>query len=226
MKKIEIGGLIEEGMWNYGDSLTGKEKEVFAGPRIREMATVEKDGYSAHRMDFSILTGTYLETPAHLLADRFTIDQIPIEDLFLKATILKIPKEARGHVELKDLKEKKLKIEEGSALVIYTGYFTRWNTPGFFLDSPHFTPEAMDYIVSKKIKILAADMPCYDDPRDPEDSKNLPQLTKLYRHNIMALAPIVNGDKVEEGYGELIVLPLKVKGVSASPARAVLIIGG
>jgi len=226
MKKIEISGLIEEGMWNYGDSLTGKEKEVFAGPRIREMATVEKDGYSAHRMDFSILTGTYLETPAHLISGAYTVDKIPLENLFLEATILKISKNPGECILLEEIKTKKWKIKEGGALIIFTGYFRKWNTKDFFLNSPYFTAEAMDYIVSKKIKILAADLPCYDNARNPEDLENLPQLTKLYNHNIMALAPIVNGDKVEEGYGELIVLPLKVKGWSASPARAVLIIGG
>ena len=223
MKLIEISGLIEEGMWSYGEAFTGREKEIFDGPKIKEMANVEENGFSAHRIDMSILTGTYLETPAHLISNTFTIDEVPLNDLFLDATILKISKNAREHIELDDLKRKNIEIKEGGALVIFTGYFKRWNTKDFFLDSPHFTPEAMDYIIEKKIKILAGDMPCYDDARDTEDSKNLPQLTKLYRNNIMALAPIVNGDKVKEGYAKLIVLPLRVKGWSASPARAILV---
>jgi hypothetical protein len=38
----------------------------------------------------------------------------------------------------------------------------------------------MDWIISKRIKILAGDIPCYDDIKDPDDSKNLPNLRKLY----------------------------------------------
>ncbi len=223
MRLTEISGVIEEGMWNYGDVLSGKVREILAGPKVRKMASVEKDGFSAHRIDISILTATYLETPAHLISGSYTVDEVPLDDLFLEATILKITKGPREHIELENLEEKKREIKEASALIIFTGWFERWNKENFVLDSPHFSPEAMDYIVEKKIKILAGDLPCYDDPRDPEDSKNLPQLNKLYQHDILALAPIVNGDEVEEGHARLVVLPMKVKGLCATPARAVII---
>ena len=91
------------------------------------------------------------------------------------------------------------------------------------MNSPHFEHEAMDWIIKKKIKILAADLPCYDDIRDPVDSKNLPNLRKLYLSGALCLAPVINGDKVKQGRAKIIILPLKVKGLSAAPARAVII---
>lgn len=98
-----------------------------------------------------------------------------------------------------------------------------WNKKGFVLDSPHFESPAMDWVVSKKIKVLAGDLPCYDDIKDPDDAKALPQLKKLYRSGAMALAPVIHGDKVKAGRARIVILPLKVKGVCAGPARAIVI---
>lgn len=221
MKLIEISGLIENGMWNYGDELN---ETIFSGPRIIEMANVKKDGFSAHRFEMSILTGTYLETGAHILPDIKTVDEIPVEELFCDCAIVKLKeKKPREHITLKELENLSIEIKENDCLIIYTGWYKMWNKKRFVLDSPHFEYEAMEWIIEKRIKILAADLPCYDDILDPSDSKNLPNLKKLYLSGAMCLAPIVNGDKVEKGRGKSIISPLKIKGVSASTARAIII---
>ncbi|MCX7705475.1 MAG: cyclase family protein [bacterium] len=220
MKLVEISGLIEEKMWNYGDELN---LPIFSGPKITELASVEKDGFSAHRIEFSILTGTYLETPAHLLKKAKTIDRLDLKELFIPASVIKLNKPPQSHITKNDLLKSKVEIKKGDCLVVFTGWYKMWNKKNFVLDCPHFDSECMDWIVSKKIKVLASDTPCYDDIRDPVDSKKLPQLRKLYLSGAMALAPIVNGDKVKQGRAQIIILPLKVKSFSASPARAVLI---
>ncbi|HOK80199.1 MAG TPA: cyclase family protein [bacterium] len=221
MKLVDISGTIEKGMWNYGDEL---HNPIFSGPKITELATVEHDGFSAHKIELSILTSTYLETPAHLLKGRKTIDQLSLEELFLPASVIKLKtKPPASHITKKELIEAGVKVKAGDCLVIYTGWYKRWNTKGFVTECPHFDSECMDWIVSKNIKILASDIPCYDDIQDPSDSQTLPQLRKLYFSGAMALAPVVNGNKIKQGRAKIIILPLKVKSFSASPARAILI---
>ncbi len=221
MKVIDISGLIENGMWNYGDELG---EPIFAGPKIIQLATVCENGYSAHRMELSILTGTYLETGAHLFDGVKTIEQIAIEELFLPASVIKLKeKKPCSHITKQELMESEVDIKEGDCLVVFTGWYRRWNTDRFVLDCPHFDSECMDWIVSEKIKVLASDVPCYDDIQDEFDSKSLPQLRKLYLSGAMALAPVTNGDRVKAGRARIVILPLMVKSLSASPARAVLI---
>ncbi|HOL49611.1 MAG TPA: cyclase family protein [bacterium] len=221
MKLIDISGTIEQGMWNYGDALNNP---IFSGPAITELATVEKNGFSAHKIELSILTSTYLETPAHLLKGKKTIDRIPLEELFLPASVIKLKtKPPLSHITKKEIIGAGVNIKKGDCLVIYTGWYKRWNKKGFVTECPHFDSECMDWIVSKKIKVLASDIPCYDDIQDPVDSKTLPQLRKLYRSGAMALAPVVNGDKIKQGRAEIIILPMNVKSFSASPARAVVV---
>jgi len=101
MKFVEISGLIEQGMWNYDDELG---EEIFAGPKIQELATVEKNGFSAHRIGLSILTSTYLETGAHLMKNVKTIDKVGIDELFLPAAVMKLKtKKPKSHITKKDL---------------------------------------------------------------------------------------------------------------------------
>jgi kynurenine formamidase len=222
MKMVEISGLIENGMWNYGDELN---EEIFSGPKIIEMANVKKDGFSAHRFEMSILTGTYFETGAHILPDAKTVDEVPVEELFLDCAIIKLKeKGASEHIKVEELENSPVEIKEGDCLIIYTGWYKMWNKKGFVINSPHFEYDAMDWIISKRIKILAGDIPCYDDIKDPNDSKNLPNLRKLYLSGAMCLAPVINGDKLENGRGKIIIMPLKIKGLSASPCRAVVLI--
>jgi kynurenine formamidase len=40
----------------------------------------------------------------------------------------------------------------------------------------------------------------------------------------MCLAPVVNGDKLENGRGKIIIMPLQVKELAASPSRAVVLL--
>ncbi len=195
----------------------------FSGPKITQLASVAKDGFSAHRIEFSILTGTYLETPAHLLKGAKTVDELELKELFLPAGVIKLTKQPGSRITKNDILKSGVKIKKGDCLVVFTGWYKMWNKKNFVLDCPYFDSECMDYIVSKKIKVLASDTPCYDNIRDPVDSKKLPQLRKLYLSGAMALAPIVNGDRAKQGRAKIIILPLKVKEFSASPARAVLI---
>jgi len=221
MKLIEISGLIEEGMWNYGEELN---EDVFAGPKIKELANVKKDGFSAHRIEFSVLTGTYLETGAHILPDFITVDQVPLEELFLDCSIIKLKdKLPSEHIKVEELENSEVEVKKGDCLVIYTGWDKMWNKKGFVINSPHFEYKAMDWIINKEVKVLAADLPCYDDIKDPDDSKNLPNLRNLYLSGAMCLAPIVNGDKVENGRAKIIIMPIKIKGICAAPSRAVII---
>ena len=215
MKIIEISGRIENGMWDYG--------EPFPKASIEEIAKIEKDGFCAHKFTFSILTGTYLETGAHLLPGVRMLDEVKIEEMVREAVVIKVPMKNEGeHVTREDLEENSPLIKENDALLVCTGWDRMWNKENFVKGSPHFTSEAMDWLISKKITLLGGDVPCYDDPKDPEDSKNLPLLRRYYETGGLILAPVVNLGKVTASRVKLMVFPLPVKGVCAAPCRAIL----
>jgi len=209
MRIIDVTGLIEEGMWTYGPPLPA--------PRIEKL--VSPGGITDYRFVLGSITGTYLETAAHRLPGQPSLDEIPVEKLFVDAVVVRLEtKKPSGHVEAADLIPYEGKIRRGDALLVSTGWDRMWNKKGFIPDSPHFTAEAMDWILSKKISILAGDMPCYDDPRASEGLVN-----KLFRRGLLILAPLVNLRQVPAGRVKLIALPARIKNTCGFPCRAVVL---
>ena len=217
MKITEISGMLENGMWGYG--------EPFTPTQIEEVATVEKDGFSAHNITLSVLSGTYLETGSHMIPGMPTIDQVPVEEFIKEAVIIKTPqvKNAGEHVTVEDLEAGNPEIKPKDALLVSTGWDRMWNREGYVLDSPHFTKEAMDWILAKDISLLGGDMPCFDDLPEALKTGEFPNLHKFYRSGALLLAPVVNLGQVASPRVKLIALPPKVKSVCATPCRALVI---
>ena len=97
MRMIDISGMIENGMWDYG--------EPFPKVRIENVASIEKDGYSAHKFLLSILSGTYLETGAHLLKGVRTVDRLKPEEFIREAIVMRISKRATETITADELKK-------------------------------------------------------------------------------------------------------------------------
>lgn len=217
MRYIDLTGTIENGMWDYG--------KPFTPPQIEEVASIEKDGYSAHKITISVLSGTYIETGSHMVSGMPTIDEIHVEEFIKEAVIIKTPeiKNAGEHVTVEDLEANNPQIKPKDALLVSTGWDRMWNKDGYVLDSPHFTSEAMGWILDKKISLLGGDMPCFDDLRECLKTKEFPNLHKFYPSGALLLAPVVNLRQITSPRVKLIALPPKVKGVCATPCRAIVI---
>lgn len=218
MKIIEISGFLENGIWSYG--------LPFPEVEIKPIATIDQDGVSAHSITLTTNSGTYLETSAHLFKGEETIDQVPSEKLITEAVVIKLAeKKAREHITVEELEKSQVNVKEGDALLIHTGWDSMWNKEGFVEGSPHFTRESIEWILEKKISILGADLPCYDDPQRESLTRGLSLLGEVFKNKILILAPVVNLGQVSKKRVKLIALPLRVKGknLSAAPCRALVI---
>jgi arylformamidase len=89
---------------------------------------------------------------------------------------------------------------------------TQFNT-----DFTAFTPEAIDALGRAGVILVGIDTPSVD----PFSSKNLPAHQTLRKHNMLNLEGLVLS-QIDDGFYELIALPLRLKGFDASPVRAVL----
>jgi arylformamidase len=80
------------------------------------------------------------------------------------------------------------------------------------------SPELIELLVSQGVKLVGIDTPSID----PEQSKALESHQAVYRNDLAVLEGLVLSS-VPEGIYTLIALPLRLKGVDASPVRAVLL---
>jgi kynurenine formamidase len=217
MRIIEISGPIEDGMWSYDDP--------YPTPSITQIPPPNWLEYPVYSqiVSFAVQSGTYLETAAHMYADRITIDQLPLERCYgVDAVTLFIARKADQAITPDDLAQaleaSGESLRPGDALLVGTGWDKQWNQPDFVTHPPYFTAAAIDWVLDHGVGLLAGDSPRFDSPHDPQNF-----FPKFFQQDILLLAPVVNLDQVQRARGKLTALPLPLKGACASPVRALWI---
>ena len=87
MKIIDLTHTISEDMPVY----PGTEP-----PMLKPANTYEKDGFRETLFSLYSHTGTHVDPPAHLFADRTTLDALPIEQFAGKALVIDCTRLAEG----------------------------------------------------------------------------------------------------------------------------------
>lgn len=211
MRVIDLTGLIEEQMWVYPPPITA--------PVIEQIADLDGPaGWEAYRLTLCSLTSTYLETSAHLLKNGELIDQINPERFVRPASILQLPDYPPGYpITPDDLTSASVNPHKDDAVLVATGWDRMWNDPRYVVDSPYFTTEAMQWLVSTGASIIGGDIPCFN---NTANSINVNEI--LFKSGILLLAPLINLRQTAGMQRPLIVaLPLRVKGVCGTPCRVI-----
>jgi arylformamidase len=200
-------------MWSYPDP--------YPKVRVEEIPIPNWIAYDTYSWVFTLgaQSGTYLETAAHMFRDATTIDEVPLERMFLDAAVIQLrdvgPNEPITPAELG---ASEVEVHPRDALLICSGWDRKWHDEDFVANCPYITREAMDWIFDQHVSLVGADLPRFD-------SWQKPQLffADFFKRDILLLAPVVNLRAVSRTRVRLIALPLKVKGVCGSPCRAVVI---
>lgn len=222
---IEISGRIRPGMWDYNVLDLGEVTfpEVAVNPR----ALVPTEGFDAHEIKLTTLTATYTETAAHMIDGARTIDQVPLSELICRARLMRIPVSGpRSLIRLDDLERNDPGLADGEALIIDTGWGSRWNEPGYVTDAPAFAASTLDWFRAQPFSILVLDTPvmeCFWCAEEGLAGEQGDLLAPLYRDGMLLVAPVVNLDQIQSQTGTLISMPLPVEGVSSAPSRTAFV---
>jgi arylformamidase len=220
---IDLSGPLFNGMWSY--NALRSAKPALPEFQLDVVTTVAADGAEILHYNMSSLSGTYLETGAHLIEGAPTLSDLPCSAFILPAVICHVPRKGpRQLIRRAELEANCPPVRQGDALLIECGWSAQWHTPTFVTQGPNFHPDCLPWLMSQPLALLACDVPSMQSPwaaaGSPEDGRGM--LLKLFSKGILLLAPIVNLDKVEAQRGELIALPLHARGASGSPCRAIL----
>jgi len=216
MRVIDVTGPIYHGMWTYGPPYPDVVVEEIPSPRW-----VPYETYS-WRFVLGGQTGTYLETGLHMKRGRPAIADIPVESLVNReAVVLKIRgKECADDFISRDelVAACPDAIRQGDCVLLSIGRDVKWRDPDFVSGSPYILREAMDWLIDRKPFLVGADWPRLDSWQRPQ--KFFP---RFFDEGILLLAPLVNLSRIARSRVRLTVLPLKVEGSAAAPARAIVI---
>ena len=191
-------------------------------PQFITWADKKSDGYNLELIFFSSHTGTHLDAPYHFVDKGLKIDKIPLTRLITDAQICRIrkgPNQPITQADIINFETKNGSILSNSSIVFETGWSKNVVKKNYFTKNPGLSLSAARYLLEKKISLVGIDSPSIDMGKDSRFSVH----HVLLRGGVLILENLCNLDKIPRTYFKLIVLPLKLKGATGSPVRAVAV---
>ena len=226
------------------------EQTVFwptaAGFRLEKVAEgVTPAGYYYAANNFSTAEhgGTHLDAPVHFAEGRHSADQVPLERLMGAGVLVDVSeqcaRDADYQVTAEDFaawEREHGRLPEGSLLLLRTGFGRRWPDRRSYLGTdergpeavarlhfPGLHPDAARWLVRERsVKAVGLDTPSIDYGQ----SKLFESHRVLFERDIPAFENLANLEQLPAKGFHLVALPMKIKGGSGGPLRAVAIVRG
>lgn len=183
-------------------------------------------GRSNVGLTMSIHSSTHLDTPYHFFADGATVDQLGLDRLCCRGTLVDLKGQvgAGQPVRLDQLQRELERLGEpdlkGLALLIHTGWGEEHYGGGsYYLDNPHFSLEAAQWLAGNGLNLVGIDFP----PDAIGKQMVVPAPSPIHKAFLEAgvciLENLSNLDKLPEKSFDLLCLPLKLEGQGGGPSR-------
>ncbi|GBC69521.1 Kynurenine formamidase [archaeon HR01] len=176
-------------------------------------------GFEAEVLMMAVHTGTHVDAPYHFSPEGVGIDEVRPEKLVGEAVVADL----HGVEELelitleRFLKSLSTEVREGDIVLVRTGWDRYVGDSKYVKSYPGLSREVAEYLVDRRVSALGIDTP---NPDHPQDS-TFPVHNTLLPRNILIIENLANLGSVSGRRIRFIGLPLKLKGLSGSPIRAV-----
>lgn len=199
--------------------------DTFEQTRLR---FTEDYGYTTEKIDMSTHGTTHVDSISHIdpSPGAPTIDQIPLEWLYADAICLDLsdqpPKTYFTVSMIEDALQKDgLDIRPGDTVLLNSGHYERrWGKPGWLTEYSGLTREAATHIFARGALNIGQDAPSIDCVLTTSFPAHqvCREMQRLNTENLANLRP-VTGKRFR-----FVALPLKIRGGSGSPVRAVAVL--
>lgn len=159
--------------------------------------------------------GAHADAPIHFHKDGVGMSERDLSFYYGPCQVIEVSLKPNERILPNTLDGKKILAERVLFKTRSFSNFNKWRD-----DFNALSPELIDFLHEKKVRLVGIDTPSIDLAND----KVLATHLKVYEHNFANLEGLVL-DHVPEGLYTLVAFPLKLRGGDASPVRAVLIEG-
>lgn len=195
--------------------------------------------YAANNFSGAEHGGTHLDAPLHFAEGRWSVEQIPVEQLVGGAAVVDVSRKAAAapdyQVTAAELQawEQAHGSVSGLIVLIRTDYSKRWPDAAAYLGTaergeaavaqlhfPGIHPDAARWLVDRQVKAVGIDTASIDFGQ----STLFETHRALYEANIPGLENLANLDRLPAAGATIVALPMKIKGGSGAPLRAIALL--
>lgn len=135
---------------------------VFPGtaqPAFHVICQHQTDGFKETSLTITSHTGTHMDAPNHIFADRTTLDAIPAEQFIGKGLVIDCQHVQEGQrITMDNIHPVKERADQADFLLFYTGWERYWGSAHYFGNYPAITEEVADYLIQSKKKGVGLDV--------------------------------------------------------------------
>src|SRR5215207_10740587 len=215
--------------------------EGFKLEKVAEGMTPQGYYYAANNFSTAEHGGTHLDAPVHFAEGRNTTDRVPLEQLLGAGVLVdvseKCARDADYQISVEDFaawEREHGRIPDGSILLLRTGFGRRWPDRRSYMGTdergpdavaklhfPGLHPDAARWLVRERsIKAVGLDTPSIDHGQ----SRLFESHRALFERNVPAFENLANLDQLPVKGFYVVALPMKIRGGSGGPLRAVAIV--
>jgi kynurenine formamidase len=223
------------------DSIFWPTGETFTLEKMADGITAKGYYYASNNYSGNEHGGTHIDAPVHFAQGKWTVDQIPLDRLIGAAVVVDVSAACRANadyeVTVNDFtawEQAHGAIEPESIVLIRTGFSERWPDARAYLGTdekgdaavtklhfPGLHPDAALWLAeSRRVKALGVDTASIDYGQ----STLFESHQRLYQRNIPAFENLTALEQVPARGAMVYALPIKIKGGSGGPLRAVAVI--
>jgi arylformamidase len=192
---------------------------------ISQLGKISEVGRETRKLTLGSHTGTHVDAPLHFIKNGNSIDSIPLSALLGPVTIINFTHLSENECVTVEMLTK---IKVTKRIIFNFGWGKYWATDKFYKNYPFFSAEAVQYLISKKVKLIGLDTPSPDDGRiDIKGVLNTPKDSPMHKlfllNKVILVEYLANLDTIKDTKNwNICVMPLKIKGGDGSPARICL----
>ncbi len=182
--------------------------------------------FSIGTISMAANTGTYLDTPAHRYRDGEDLAGMSLERMVdLDGVVVRARQRSSAGgraIEESDLISALDGVQlAGRAILIETGHSDQWGTPGYFVDHPYLTDDAVEFLVSAKPSLVGIDSLNIDSTH----TGRRPAHSWLLAARIPVVEHLTGLDQLPDSGFRFTAAPPAVQGMGTFPVRAFAVVG-
>jgi kynurenine formamidase len=236
-----FNGTVVDLSHEYSDqSIFWPTAESFKLDKVADGMTPQGYYYAANNFASAEHGGTHVDAPVHFAQGKWSVDQIPVQQLMGDAAVIDVSAAAATQpdyqVTVGDLEawEKAHGSLNGTIVIVRTDYSKRWPDAARYLGTaergegavpklhfPGLHPDAAKWLAANRaVKAVGIDTASLDFGQ----STLFETHRVLYERNIPGLENLSNLDRLPARGATLVALPMKIKGGSGAPLRAIALL--
>jgi arylformamidase len=210
---IELSHRLQDGLVTYRGLPALRIDDHLSREASRSRYAAGTEFHIAH-LDMVANTGTYLDVPFHRYPEGKDPSQVELRRLVdLPGVAVRAPFARRRAIGAEVFRDHELR---GRAVLVDTGWSTRWGTESYFEGHPFLTEEAARYLTASRAALVGIDSMNIDDT----SGGSRPVHTLLLGADIPIVEHLCHLDQLPDDGFTFTAAPPLFRGIGSFPVRA------